>query len=624
MKTNFISMDYEELNKSYPDVSKHEDIHEGQKYMVFPEDAVFDQSLSINSLKNHDGIIVMGDLKVNGNVDNSEGDYGATLIVCKDTYADNLIAGGAIIDLMGNAYIKYLSLAHYNHGILRVGKIHCPLLIDNDHATGIKDDTALDTEFNTYYHGALESNQFTMEDLGVIFPDKTWIEIDTDDNDDMDEAGFNCYFSTDEFMKLELTNSNNITNIIQHVKNSIVRQKQLEDSYFNQGMANTEQMYRYLLRKIDIPLYNFAPIPKNSNIKLVKGDYEIKSDLILDKDSFSPENIYMLFIDGDLNVEGSIYNSFEKEGVVLFVTGNVYCVNFLISTSEVFINNCLMVDNILLCGLPEEIEIDSGPSLKVKEIKSASLAIIESGYELKNRLGSKLKNKIFTMEENRKKDHFLISDLEKILDEKFWSKEDEYINEEVFWKTVIQNKSVLKPNHEDIVAKIIDKKKKKIDPAKQKIIDIIECIRVFLDKNDIEYYQSENYLEIVQSEIRYEMRYEPVDNTDPTMNYKLSLGTYPYRKYDPKKELKKYKSDLIYYLEKYLLNQVRLDYLKKDNKTIGDILQVFENEKWSEALGNPEYYLYLASESTSVESVMNQFSIDGNEITNLLDNIKKY
>ncbi len=625
MKSEFISMDYEELKLSYPDVAKHEDIHEGERYMFFPEDAIFDQSLSINSLNNHNGIIVMGDHKVVGNIDNPEGDYGATLIVYKDTYADNLIAGGSIIDLMENAYIRNLCLAHYNHGILRVGKIYCPLLINSDHAASIKDSTALDAEFNTYYHGALESNQFNMEDLGEIFPDKPWIEIETDENDDMDEAGFYCNFSADKFIKLELRNSDTITDIIQHVKKNIVRQKQLEDSYFTQGMADTDQMYRYLLRKINIPLYSFAPIPKNSNIKLVKGDYEIKNDLILDKDNFSPENIYMLFIDGDLNVEGSIYNSHEKEGIVLFVTGNVHCANFLISTSEVFINNCLTVDNILMCGLPEDIDIDSGPNLKVKEIKSATLAIIESDYELKSRLGSKLKNKIFTVEEDKKKDHFLISHLEKILDEKFWSKDNEYINEEIFWKAVIQNRSVLKPDHEEIINKIINKNKENINPAKQEITDIIECIKVFLDKNDIKYYNSDYYLDIVQPEIRYEMRYEPIDTTDPTAKYKLSFGTYPCRKYDPKTELNKFKSDLKYFLEKYLLNEVRLNYHIKGNKTIGDILQVLENEKWSEALvTHPEFNSYLASESTSVESVMNQFSIDGNEITNLIEKISKY
>ncbi len=612
MKSNYILMNYEEIARTYPKIAKHSATHEGRKYILFPKDAVFEQTLSIDFFEEHDGIIVMGDLKVNGNIANYEGDYGATLIVCNDAYADNLIAGGAIIDIMGNAHIKYLCLAHYNDGILDIGKLVCPLLIScGDHLTRINDKTALGAEFNTDYYGSESDNQFLMEDLGKIFPDKPWIEIDTEEDDDLGEAGFSCYFSAVQFIEHELK-KNKIENIVQQVKTGIEQLNEIEDYYLNKNLVSTDKIFSTVYKKIKRPAYEYS-LPKGSNVKFIKDNFEIQDDLILDKVNYLSENCCALFIDGDLIVNGTIYNSYGKEGVTLFVTGNVYCANFIISSAQVFINKDLMVDNILVCDLPE-IDIDYGPDLKVRQIKTASLAIIESDYGLKYSLGPNLNNRVFTTNEDREKDAPLISHLSQIIDNKYWSKKNRYFKEKKFYEAIVKNRPVLKPGFEDNITKLIDKLSYK-DSIMLSITDNIERIKSFLDKHTIKYYSDDESLEIIQPEFRFHIRYAKI--------YRFSFGTYPRQKYG-KKDLKQYKSDLVFYLGKYLRNQLKLDLHKKGKNRIWDFLMVFENENWSRALDSGISEVTLSeiySETTSVESVMTNCTIDENEIEGFLETI---
>lgn len=89
--------------------------------------------------QNHQGLIITGDLCVEGNVINANSDYGAFLFVGGNLKSKNLIGGGSDIVVMGNADIQELVLGHYNDGALHInGRTSAQLVISDDHDTVIK------------------------------------------------------------------------------------------------------------------------------------------------------------------------------------------------------------------------------------------------------------------------------------------------------------------------------------------------------------------------------------------------------------------------------------------------------------------------------------------------------
>ena len=89
--------------------------------------------------KNHQGLVVTGDLYVEGNVINANSDYGAFLFVNGNLKSKNLIGGGSDIVVMGNADIQELMLGHYNDGVLHInGNTSAQLVISDDHDTAIR------------------------------------------------------------------------------------------------------------------------------------------------------------------------------------------------------------------------------------------------------------------------------------------------------------------------------------------------------------------------------------------------------------------------------------------------------------------------------------------------------
>jgi hypothetical protein len=80
------------------------------------------------------GIIVTGNLVVNGSIINSNGNSGAFLDVLGDVKAHNLIGGGSYISIYGNANIDEIAYGHYNDGQIDIsGDLICPVFINEDH-----------------------------------------------------------------------------------------------------------------------------------------------------------------------------------------------------------------------------------------------------------------------------------------------------------------------------------------------------------------------------------------------------------------------------------------------------------------------------------------------------------
>ena len=79
------------------------------------------------------GICVFGNLKVNGSIVNRTGEGGPMLYVKGNVEADNLIAGGAFIEVKGTTTVKHYVYGHYNDGITRLGDVVAKAVFDSDH-----------------------------------------------------------------------------------------------------------------------------------------------------------------------------------------------------------------------------------------------------------------------------------------------------------------------------------------------------------------------------------------------------------------------------------------------------------------------------------------------------------
>jgi len=136
--------------KSAP-LSKLKDYYTGEgdspNYILIEGDLVIDE-LDIDALHGKkDGLIVTGNLYVDGGIYNLEGDYGPRLTVIGDVQADYLFAGGSEIDLHGKTYIHNLVLGHYNHGYLDASGM-AMVSIKSDHSLGFSGQ--IDYKYDTY------------------------------------------------------------------------------------------------------------------------------------------------------------------------------------------------------------------------------------------------------------------------------------------------------------------------------------------------------------------------------------------------------------------------------------------------------------------------------------------
>jgi predicted DNA-binding WGR domain protein len=84
-------------------------------------------------------IIIIGNLRVKGNIKlYAESGYPCFLVL-KDLYCDVLYSFDNIIQVKGDAHIKYFYYGSYNHGVMAVeGTTHVPYLINSDHHSDLQ------------------------------------------------------------------------------------------------------------------------------------------------------------------------------------------------------------------------------------------------------------------------------------------------------------------------------------------------------------------------------------------------------------------------------------------------------------------------------------------------------
>ncbi len=86
-------------------------------------------NLSLDAGDDIDAIYYLGDLTVEGDIENYIGESGAGLFVAGKTRAVNIIAGGAVVYL-NHVSVNKLCFAHYNDGILNIDTFDCGIPIN--------------------------------------------------------------------------------------------------------------------------------------------------------------------------------------------------------------------------------------------------------------------------------------------------------------------------------------------------------------------------------------------------------------------------------------------------------------------------------------------------------------
>jgi hypothetical protein len=104
-------------------------LHEGD--LVLDDHFILDAD---NLQKGIAGYIINGNLQVQGNIINEEGDYGPALYVKGNVECRSLLIGGAPVHITGDVTAEEVIMLHYNHGWMKCpGIFTAPVMIAEDY-----------------------------------------------------------------------------------------------------------------------------------------------------------------------------------------------------------------------------------------------------------------------------------------------------------------------------------------------------------------------------------------------------------------------------------------------------------------------------------------------------------
>lgn len=106
------------------------------------------------------GILLLGDLTVQGCIINEKGDYGPFLYSKGNIECQSLLLGGCYVEIEGDISAEEVVMTHYNHGFLDCkGTVKAPVFIIDDHYTTFGDE---ETEL-FYYNDTIEEKAHPKE-----------------------------------------------------------------------------------------------------------------------------------------------------------------------------------------------------------------------------------------------------------------------------------------------------------------------------------------------------------------------------------------------------------------------------------------------------------------------------
>ena len=190
-------MKYETVPLESLDEDLYSEVHDDEGSVIFIDGDLALEKLDLDAISdsdnNIDGIIVNGNLSVDGGIENAEGDYGPFLVVTGRTLADYVMGGGSEIYLEKESFIRTFTVGHYNHGILSL-KGFSLFFLNSDHQSSA---SLNDVE-------GLSVHIFDVDDEDEEFPDFYNEQVSEDeDEDDVDIDDINrLIIDEDERVKL--------------------------------------------------------------------------------------------------------------------------------------------------------------------------------------------------------------------------------------------------------------------------------------------------------------------------------------------------------------------------------------------------------------------------------------
>jgi hypothetical protein len=240
MKT-FEYITYEVLIERHPNIPDVTINHSDQEIIkYYPSDVTIDgdlslddedsEDISISDLTVHKGfdtsddfpvwihaIYIIGNLTVNGNISNLDGNTGTGIYVQGTTKANNIFAGGSCFRL-NEVCLKGICIGFYNDGMLCVNSFKKGIFLeDGGHHTEAKiEKTAIGFSSEEYR----KENSYPMKHFYNMFKDKGWFDIEEEDNDEEEEL----YILEDVLMQdiiNEMVSSDEINRAIENYKKNL-------------------------------------------------------------------------------------------------------------------------------------------------------------------------------------------------------------------------------------------------------------------------------------------------------------------------------------------------------------------------------------------------------------------
>jgi len=317
-----------ELEKITPELSQ-------EFKNFFSTGILFEDDLEVNGdfdLNLSDGllIVVRGDLHVKGNIVNSCGSTGDLLVVLGNVYTDNLIAGGSLINFKKECFVKYFILPYHNDGSLMIDTLKFGILLDDyDHDTYVN---TLEKDAIHFTYGNLHAeNQYPYDDFKKIL----------------------MRMEQDEYLDLVpyLLNKENNRNLYTKLK-EYREENSIKKEFTNGEIIRYEEMMREMNQRMSVGLVwqtGFSlqdlNLSKDDNVQYYSENVYIDKDFVLDIDRH--DGIKMIYIDGNLEIKGSLYHSLNQEALFLVVRGDIKCQNLIQGKGLIFTKGKLIIEKIL-------------------------------------------------------------------------------------------------------------------------------------------------------------------------------------------------------------------------------------------------------------------------------------
>ena len=267
---------------------------------IYIEGDVILDTLDLDRLLEHSyGLMVTGNLTVNGGIYNLQVDKGGSLIVEKDVIADYVICGGGHIFFGGKATILGFVIGNTDYGTLYCDNLTA--LVEIVEGEMLEIDAQIPYRFNSF--GDLETIYSTLELAKIFGKDNSFFEP-KNYNDSF-------YFLLDAFNEAVLKDDIALLEqIVTHIEKELTPHLSLDERDDNDYNDKEGEEYDYEEENDDEEDYNEHNFKLYDISELSKLNVEVKQSKMLSNSSW--QNIKVLFSKKGLEEVGLIATKIEK------------------------------------------------------------------------------------------------------------------------------------------------------------------------------------------------------------------------------------------------------------------------------------------------------------------------